>query len=197
MAIKKVAILIRIDTGEQERSCYSGRADKFPEGNSHAVSVPGADETYIVGIHNSSHSHERNFMEQPDRDEMLDCAAHELGHVLSGVFEYPEGIMNDPRQRGELPYPWSRPDAKQRERMLANEALAWKLAMKIRPGLDQGNAKDALDSYRRPQDASDGGLSLPDLDSIPANDREAARVAIGSLRELLNSPKVDKLLKEG
>src|SRR5277367_6786865 len=102
MAIKKVAILVTIDSGEQEDSCYSSRVDSLSGKARMKYQVPGADETYIVGIHNSSHNRPHSLMEAPNADEMLDCAAHELGHVLSAIFEKPNGMMNDPRQKEEL-----------------------------------------------------------------------------------------------
>jgi hypothetical protein len=145
MAVKQVAILIRIDSGEQEQSCYSGRSDLFPGNKKHEV--PGADETYIVGIHNSNSNREHHFMEAPNKNEMLDCAAHELGHVLSAIFDLPGGMLNDPRQKGELQGLFAHPNSEQVKRILENETLAWKLAEKIRPELDKESARKDLDSY--------------------------------------------------
>ena len=195
MAIKKVAILVTIDTGEQSQSCYSGRSDKFPKGHNR-LSVPGADETYVVGIHNSNANRTHNFMEMPNRDEMLDCAAHELGHVLSAVFEYPEGMMNDPRQLGELPYPWSTPNPEQKKRMIANEALAWKLAEKVRPNLDRDGAAKDLKSYTDNPHELDMNEIDTELAKMDPSKRKAAGAAVKGLRDLLNSDKMAKLLAE-
>lgn len=141
MAIKRVAILIQIDAGEQERSCFSMRSD-----TNGGPDISGADETYIVSIHNSSIVRTHNVFEAPNRDEMLDCAAHEIGHVLSGVFELPGGIKDDPRTGKEITS-WNKPTPEQIQRILASERLAWDIGEKVRPQLNKAGRDKALSTY--------------------------------------------------
>jgi hypothetical protein len=204
MATKRVAILLTIDVGEQEKSCYSARLD---DENHHHLGVPGADETYLVGVYNSNAHREHALLEQPNAGEMMDCAAHELGHVLSQTFKIPEAVA-DPRGVELLPTGPGRfpqPNADQIQRILAGEKKAWEVALQIRPSIDRVSMSKDLASYapegygprmiEMAEDA-DGGLVLPQLDKIPLKDRKGMKQGIAKLRDLLNSDKVTEMLAD-
>jgi len=157
MALKKIAILMEVDIDEKEISCGTLRADKAPVPAIMRVQVPGADETYLVFIHDSDESKP---IGEGNVQAMVDCAAHEIGHVLSSVFKLPGGMLDDPRGNGELNTPelYNNPTLQQRQRIWNNEIMAWNIARKVRPQLDEAGVKRALDSYRE-------RIPPPDMDS--------------------------------
>jgi hypothetical protein len=128
---KKVVIFMDIDTTKQDSSAVrTGMpSPNMPE-------VPGV-ESYTVYVRGDD-----------GFGKPIDSAAHELGHMLSSVFELPTGMKNDPRTTGELANNHGAPRTiNQMDRIYSNERLAWKLAEKIKPDLDPEDKQKCLDSY--------------------------------------------------
>lgn len=152
MAIKKVAILITIDTSEKEEPSGTTRVDlRKPE-----KQVPGADETYYVFVNDSWNPGPEG---KPNKERMLDSCAHEIGHVLSSAFKVKGGMHEDPRAKGEFVdflkasyatgeflLPKLASDD-QKRRVFQNENMAWQIAEKIRPELNKESAAEALATY--------------------------------------------------
>jgi len=147
MAIKRVAILMQIDTGDKENPSATTRADVLENG----IQVEGADETYMIYV-NDSHSPGRPG--KPNKQAMLNSAAHELGHVLSSAFKVSGGMHEDPRTMREFVGMGSlheirvRSTDEQKKRIHSNETLAWELAKKIRPEITDKQAQESLDTYK-------------------------------------------------
>ena len=145
MAIKRVAILLEIDTGDKTNASGTCRSDQAG-----GPSVPGADETYVVNITDGWHS---GLDGKPNKAAMMDSCAHELGHVMSSVFKVKGGMHEDPRQKGEFKHIDSFDEARrsmsadQAGRLWHNEELAWELALKIRPEVNREQMQEALDTY--------------------------------------------------
>lgn len=148
MAKKRVAILLEIDTGDKELSCAAVRTDHpSMKGLEAFEACPGVDETYRVFINDSN---EPGPQGKPNKKAMLDAAAHEFGHVLSSVFRVPGGMHEDPRSNAEFlnkAVPFFSANKDQATRLYANEVLAWKIAEKIKPDLDQAEKARCLDTY--------------------------------------------------
>jgi len=146
MAIKQVAILMTIDDSPTRGdSCRTRRSDNNPVRPTR-ISVPGADQTYEVIVINDEDRTPTLTKEQ----QMLDCAAHELGHVLSSIFEVPGGMAEDPRTLGEFVgnrYAYEHPTESQQRRIYQNEKLAWEIGKKIRPEIDEDDMRTSLASY--------------------------------------------------
>ena len=154
MAIKRVAVMMTIDTGEHEQASGIVRSDRL-EGDLH-VAFPGADETYMMYVNDDNNVDGPG---KPNKARMLDSAAHELGHLLTSVFKVKGGMHEDPRQRGEFRgmfSPEQQSTVNQCERLWGNELLAWKIAEKIRPQLDTKFAAQSLDSYHFALDKVEG-----------------------------------------
>jgi hypothetical protein len=144
MAIKRVAILMEINTSEKEEASGCVRTDD--KGH---TSVPGADETYKIYINDDQEPGPEG---KPNKYGMLTSASHEVGHVLSAIFKLPNGMHEDPRSTGEVtsmrqkynPDSYS-PD--QKRRVYHNEKQAWEIARKVWPELDEEIAESCLNSY--------------------------------------------------
>jgi hypothetical protein len=150
MARKKVAILFEIDTSDKENSSGTTRLDDKGFGM-----VPGADETYLVRVNDSFHPGTEG---KPNKAAMLDAAAHELGHVLSSVFKVKGGMHEDPRSRLEFQGMHGMDEIEEHAtpdqcgRLWANENIAWQIAEKIRPELNQADKQMCLDTYNWARD---------------------------------------------
>jgi hypothetical protein len=155
---KAVAILLYIDTTETNDSSMTARTDIRPNNMGFPV-VEGADEAYAIRVNNATSPTAPGVFNNPS---MLNDAAHELGHALSSIFEVPGGMMDDPRTKGEfqnltgikrvafefgLATLTDVATPEQRERILVNEKLAWDIAEKIRPGLNQAERERAYGTY--------------------------------------------------
>jgi hypothetical protein len=79
----------------------------------------------------------------------LTITAHEIGHILSGVFEVPGGLKDDPRAKGEIHCNCPRCATPDQQRGIWNsEKMAWEIARKITPNLNEQDEKQSLASYR-------------------------------------------------
>ncbi len=149
MAIKKVAILLTIDTSEKEEASATVRLD-LPGSEHEGMGIPGADETYLVRVHDDTTPGPEG---KPNKAAMLDSAAHEIGHVLSSVFKMKGGMHEDPRTLGEFHDNrwWNQASVNQANRVMTNEKLAWDIARKIRPSINEEQIKAALETYTTAQ----------------------------------------------
>ena len=143
--MKRIAILMEIDDGhDPEKFSYSVRSDTLRSANHYQLK--GAEQTYRVVV-NEQEAHKINPGIE-SQDAVLDAAAHELGHVLSQIFNT-KAMLNDPRTKGEFvgmkcEHCEATPD--QAARVYANEVEAWKHAEKMRP-VDQYSKNKTLKAY--------------------------------------------------
>jgi len=145
MAIKKVAILLTIDTSKKTK----GTSGTARTDDKSLISIPGADETYFVKVCDDMVPGPKG---KPNKYAMLTTAAHEIGHVLSSIFKVPGGMHEDPRSTGEITKPAEEmylddftPDMA--KRIYSNEILAWNIAKQIRPDLHEDEALAAMETY--------------------------------------------------
>lgn len=141
MAKKKIVIFMTVDNDNHAEPSGTRLVDE-PEHQ-----FKGADETYKVFVNDSDSNLGTDV---PSKQAMATAAAHELGHVLSSIFDLPGGMKQDPRQLGELVHVCCAAHGandEQRNRIRRNERLAWKLARKIYPNLAKENARLALATY--------------------------------------------------
>ena len=139
---KRVTIELEIDT-EAKGASGAGLVPPYLSNIWDSLDRPKPDERYTIRVAGPL----------TPAGKSVDVAAHELGHVLSGIFELPFGVKSDPRT----------PDAKgvaevgrgdgldiskdAAGRIWESEALAWKLAKGIWPQLSQREMEYSLESY--------------------------------------------------
>lgn len=165
MKHKKIAILITLNPDKKLEPSGTGRIDDkpgFPRGK--FPDVEGADEIYIVYVTGQG-STQNALPVSPSRDfakflrflvspvadsEAMDSLAHELGHVMSNIFEVPGGMQDDPRSTGELRKGYTPKTAtdEQQARVCFNEAQAWRFGKLIRPEIDPKEPPAALGTYQ-------------------------------------------------
>ena len=135
---KRVVVFVDIDTTRDSNVSGAGIGTPFAMPDKVVAKTFGADEVYSVVIN-----------PDPKGRSLVDITAHELGHILSAVYEIPGGMKQDPRTlKEETANRWDNvPTVEQADRIWANEVLAWKLAEKIVPNLNKQDAKEALDTY--------------------------------------------------
>lgn len=87
---------------------------------------------------------------RPCQDNPADSLAHELGHVVSSIFNT-EAVRNDPRTQPNMGmrdlYNKNHVSPKEVQAMVALETEAWDYAEMMRH-VDPETREDALDSYR-------------------------------------------------
>jgi len=90
-----------------------------------------------------------NVNDPRNNGSLIDVAAHELGHVLGGIFDTP-GHRADPRTSDDVyriqTMELFGPDEEEREGILESEREAWDLAEKMVP-VDQRKKAWALRTY--------------------------------------------------
>jgi hypothetical protein len=114
------------------------------------------DEEYVVELH-APYDHDGEGAMADTIPNRIDLAAHEFGHVLSGIFESKGGVKNDPRTKGQIGLAEHifGPSKSQALRIWASELQAWAIAEKISPNLDQVRKARSLETYRKYLDHAD------------------------------------------
>lgn len=157
---KRVAILLLVELDEKIHPSAATRLDNKPGWEENPRGFPhveGAEEVYAIKLTGADNSAgPRDFSEflrkltaPVDVKVAMDTAAHELGHVLSEVFEIPGGMQDDPRSKMEVTgSEWfEKLTPEQHNRLCLNEAQAWKIGQIIRPETDPNEPASALATY--------------------------------------------------
>lgn len=130
---KRVMILMDVDTDAINRPSTSQSFEMAGEPFVSMARDLGV-EGYFVSVYPSRFG-----------GNVVDSAAHELGHVLSDVFALPGGTKDDPRGGAGLDR--SKVTVEDATRMWSCEQQAWALAEKMRPDLDQIQKGQSLATY--------------------------------------------------
>jgi hypothetical protein len=140
--LKRAIILVAIDPEEREDSSSTRLVPKEMLNVKENPALGDADEVYEVTV----------TALDPTQSDMLDTAAHELGHVLSAMFDLPGGMKDDPRTRGKVSlftqvFGPEHLGEEERKRLKSNEVGAWNIGRKIRPELSLDKARKSLRTY--------------------------------------------------